>query len=460
MALEGFLQSIRPQPVEVESIVSTSKSQKQTEKRLIELITSSVVTAANGEMRTCEYSQRSKSRQRIFCFVGTHWMQIPIQQYYDFCKAVVERIQIPTINSFDVEFMNRVFEQIAFSMSEYQSPYVPEGYVWINMQNGTLEIDITGADGIEMRLRPHRAQDFITYCLAYRYDPQAECPLFHRFLNQVLPEADAQQVLMEYIGYCFTDRLKLEKCAVFYGSGSNGKSVLLDVITHLLGSENVSNIGLSELTTDPEKRSLMENKLANISHESNKQLDTSVLKKVISGEPVDVRILYQGTHIMERYGKLLTSFNILPPSEYTYGYFRRWLLFPFNVTIPEGQQDIMLTQKLCQELSGILNWVLEALQRLLSTQCFTKSVLCQDALNDYKRTSNSALLFLSERCALDPEGRKKLIDIYQEYRLFCGEEGIRNAFGKSNFKKILCSWGATESTIHGFKMYNVMFLGN
>ena len=153
--------------------------------------------------------------------------------------------------------------------------------------------------------------------------------------------------------------------------------------------------------------------------------------------------------------KLFTSYNRLPSAESTYGFFRRWLLFPFDVTIPEGEQDIDLVSKLNVELPGILNWVMEALKGLVERKGFSKSTKCDDALKRYIHTSNSVLMFMDERCEVSEVGNISLAELYRHYTNYCAEDSLKR-FGKKNFQEVLRNFGATSSMIRNHIMYNIV----
>lgn len=349
-----------------------------------------------------------------------------------------------------------MFESVAFRVARDRDVFVPADMVRVNFLNGTLEIISDG----EMRLCEHRRDDFFTYCLPYAFDEKAECPMWERFLDRVMPEREMRTLLAEYIGYCFTRNLKLEKMAVFYGMGANGKSVTMDVIMSILGVTNVSNVSLSALTNDDLKRALIDGKMLNVSHESGAKVEPSILKQLISGEPTEARVLYEGAVTLYNIPKLITSFNRLPSSESTYGYFRRWILFPFLVTIPDDEQDPMLTQKLCAELPGILNWVLRALEGLLTRKAFTRSETCEKALNDYRRESNTALTFLSERCEVKDDALMRMSDLFNEYCRYCESEGITKRMQKRSFRETLKNYGCKETVKHNQYYFNVQLTFN
>lgn len=449
--LDSFLQQIEDKTMILNELFESKNPAKTIERAVRELISKGIAMAVDGKMSVIDYSQKSMSKQTVYLFVGTHWKIIESQDYFDFVKKASKKMGLDDLYAEDMDFMNKVFERVAFRVMGNRKLCCPPGSIWINLLNCTLEIHEDGT----LISREHNKDDFFTYVLPYNYNPEAECPLWFRFLNRVLPEKQAQTLLAEYIGYCFTNNMKLEKMAVFYGGGCNGKSVALDVIEALMGRPNVSNVSLSDVTLDDEKRAQIENKLVNISTESGGKLDFAILKQLVSGEKVNVRVLYKGTHTIDRYAKFITSFNKLPNSEGTFGFFRRWILFPFNVTIPDAEQDIDLTKKLCKELSGILNWVLVALQGLLQTKSFSKSELCDGALADYKRQSNSVLLFMDEKCAISDENSITLTELYKKYTLFCREEDVTNKFGKKGFQEVIKAFGAVSRKTQNRILFNI-----
>lgn len=438
LSLEARLSLIINIESEIRSIIDHYKPLTAM-KMIKDLVGTDIEEAVKDIVYVPEYCQKSGAKQIIYVFVGTFWEMAEIQVYYDFIREASRRTGLPDMYVNDEVFMNRLFENVAFRMARHMSEADPLGDVWINMLNGTLEIHADGS----ISMHDHCAEDNFRYCLPYAYDPKAECPLWHRFLDEVMPEKDLQTLLGEYIGYCLTRDLKLEKMAVFYGTGSNGKSVTMSIIKALAGKYNVSTSSLSSITTDPEVRAQLENKLINVSDESDQKLDTAVLKQMISGEPTDVRILWIGTHAMKNIPKFITSFNTLPPTENTYGYMRRWLLFPFNHTIPEGKQDFHLTDKLKRELPGILNWVLSLLRDMLkrindgSGIGFSPSATCQKAVSDYMTSSNSALLFFAEACKVDDGAQMTLRAFYDEYKQYCFTNGITKPFQRKNFRKMM-----------------------
>ena len=452
--LDRCLQGVADQSAEIERTIESSSTTKSAMRKLSNLLSEVIVGAVDGNMTVLEYVQKNLSKQTIYVFVSTHWLPVRPQVYYDFVKDACLKAGLTAEFADSPEFMCKLFEQVAFNLARDRETFVPKDAVWINLQNGTLEIV-----GGNVTLRDHAREDFFTYVLPYSYDPGASCPQWDAFLKQVLPEYEERQLLGEYIGYCLTMNMKLEKMAILYGTGANGKSVCTDVITELLGRANVSHVDLEKLTTDDNHRIQIEGKLANISQENGPGVQYSILKNMVSCEPVMVKSLYKDVRLMTNYGKLIASYNTLPRSENTVGFFRRWLLFKFGVTIPEDKRDIHLKQKLCRELPGILNWVLICLRGLIERGGFTESQACKEALDEYRISTNSALVYKEERLVVSEDGRITLKDLYSDYLNFCRDENYKNPFGRNNFLQQLQTVGVERRSANGVRYLNVKFKG-
>ena len=311
------------------------------------------------------------------------------------------------------------------------------------MKNGTFEVSIEGT-----HLRPFDRSDFLTYQLPFEYNPKAKAPLFEAYINKVLPDKERQKVLAEYLGFVFikhgSNQLKEEKALILYGTGANGKSVFFEIVSALLGTENISNYSLQSLTDSTGYyRAKLANKLVNYGSEINGKLESSLFKQMVSGEPVEARLPYGHPFVLKQYAKLIFNSNELPKDvEHTNAYFRRFLIIPFDVTIPPQEQDKQLHTKIIEsELSGVFNWVLDGLKRLLKQKGFTDCEAAKQAVEQYKSQSDSVKMFIDENnYGISPTDYTLIKELYFEYRSYCCEDGFRPV-NKTNFIKRLGSYG-------------------
>lgn len=406
------------------------RNEKSGRNRVKNLIVQEIKEAADGNLALPHYMPQGKSRQDVFAYEGKCWQKIDFDIYIDIIKDCALRIGLPEDISTNVGFMNILYEEVAHAVHQPFEDKVPEGEVWINLQNGTLRISRDGTTLFD----EHRRDDYLQYVLPYEYDPSAQCPQWQKFMTEVLPDSATRQLVQEFCGYCFTTNVKAEKMLVLKGNGSNGKSVFMTTLKHLYGKENVSESEFSAVTTDDERRSLLENKLVNISSESSKELDTAILKKLVSGEPVDIRLLYKGSRLMTAIPKFITSYNVMPRPEQTNAFFRRWILVPFMQTFTGKLADKELDKKLLAELPGILNWVIEGLQRLVANHYnFTESEECNKALDHYRKSGDSAALFIDDCCEPFDGAPTTGAKILEAYKYYCLKEEISSLGKKKLF---------------------------
>jgi putative DNA primase/helicase len=360
----------------------------------------------------------------VYVYNGAYWEAVEEPDLKAFLGKAAERMGVDRYDSRHYPFRDQLLLQF-HAAAHLPTPEPDANKVLVNLLNGTFEIGTK-----EQRLRPARSADFLMYQLPFDYDPAATAPTFQAYLDKVQPDQARQQILAEMVAYLFvnTGTMKLEKVPLLYGTGANGKSVFFDIVNALLGGNaNVSSFTLQQLTDENGYfRAKIANKLVNYASEINGKMDTAMFKTLASGEPVSARLPYGDPFTVTRYAKLMFNCNELPREvEQTDAFFRRFLLVPFDVTIPEAEQDKGLSGKIIgQELSGVFNWVLDGLHRLLAQKGFTVSEAVTDALKQYRRRSDSVLGFIEE-VGMEPSttGRLVLKDLYSSYQAHCQEGG-------------------------------------
>lgn len=431
--LSQLLEQFKPLDFEAIANPSNSEDFKLKQNHLFVLsIENLLEVASQNKWGLC------KNHDFIYLFNGTYWDVLDKEAFQKFLGEAAEKMGVAKYSARYYLFREKLYKQF-LGTAYLPTPESNKDTVLINLQNGTFEISPQGT-----QLRPFERLDFLTYQLPFEYDPQAKAPLFEGYLNRVLPDKERQRVLAEYLGFVFvkhgSNRLKEEKALILYGTGANGKSVFFEIVSALLGAENTSNYSLQSLTeVNGYNRAMIANKLVNYGSEINGKLESSFFKQLVSGEPIEARLPYGQPFTMKQYAKLIFNSNELPKDvEHTNAYFRRFLIIPFDITIPPQEQDKQLHTKIIEnELSGVFNWVLDGLNRLLEQKRFSKCDAAQQAVEQYKIESNSIQLFFNEYGFKQSPTEYELIkNIYPRYRAFCAEDGMK-PFSKRNFTKQL-----------------------
>jgi putative DNA primase/helicase len=418
--LRQRLEEAQPDSMEAERLQDELKKLKPKEKHYLVITVEQVLNLAKTKgWGLC------KNLEFIYVYNGAYWTDVDKNAFQNFLGEAAEKMGVPTYDARLCFFRDKLFKQF-LTAAYLPSPESDKNKVLINLANGTFEFTPNGT-----QKRPFDPSDFLTYQLPFKYDPEAKAPLFEKYLSRVLPDIERQKVLAEYMGYIFIKHgsaaLKEEKALVLYGTGANGKSVFFEVVTALLGSQNVSNYSIQSLT-EPQGyyRAKLANILLNYASEINGKLEASLFKQMVSGEPVEARLPYGQPFTMHQYAKMIFNCNELPKDvEHTNAYFRRFLIIPFDVTIPEHEQDKTLHTRIKEsELSGVFNWVLDGLSRLLEQKGFSNCEAAKQAVEQYRTESDSVQMFLGER-GYKPSIKDTitLAGLFTKYKDYCSDNG-------------------------------------
>lgn len=295
---------------------------------------------------------------------------------------------------------------------------------FINLENGIYSID-------QDTLLPHSKEYYLTIRVPIKYSPEAECLKFMKFLNEIF-EGDTELIDLIgcVMGYCLTSETKAHKGFMFYGSGSNGKTVLAEVMAVLAGKENVSALSLGDLDKSFARAEIV-GKTVNVSTENEvdeNKFNTQFLKMIIGGDSIRVEEKHKMGYSYKPICKLLLCMNNLPYSrDSSHGFFRRLIIIPFNKRISEREANKNLINELLEELPGIFNFAIKGLKRLRNNNyIFTKAKASENALNEYRAEIDPMFEFINQRIT-ESESKLKLRrkDIRSAYNDFLFHEGYK-----------------------------------
>ena len=242
------------------------------------------------------------------------------------------------------------------------------------------------------------------------------------------------------------EKFKCEAIFQLQGAPGMGKGTLLDVLMGLLG-ENSYAIFDSQSLESKEGRHDYLSKQALINpdykgHFSSKAI--GALNAIASNEPVSVRSLYKNGNNARLGAVVVMAFNETPrvSQDSKDGLARRSVLLPFKN--PPKVKDKSLSGTLASELSGIFNWAW-SIHEDVAIDIIDASRLHEDFDEERKQTlqeSNTVYGWLTDK---HPDGFLEpaaLTGLYQFYRQWCDEVGLKHPLGRSNFGKELIKGGA------------------
>jgi putative DNA primase/helicase len=295
----------------------------------------------------------------------------------------------------------------------------------LTVYNGTLNLR-TG------ELLPHDRAHLITRLAPVTFDPQAQAPTWTAFLERIMAGNGALiAFLQRVVGYSLAGDNSEQVLFILHGRGANGKSTFLEALGHLLGDYAQKT---PAETLVRQRSSRVPNDLARLSGarlvstvevEEGQRLAESLVKQLTGGDRIAARFLYgEYFEFLPRF-KLFLATNHKPQIRGTDpAIWRRIRLVPFDVSIPEAEQDRKLGHKLRAELPGILAWALEG---CLTWRCHGLGTPpeVRQATEGYRGEMDPLAGFFEECCVERPAAQTTVKALYEAYTRWCEANGER-----------------------------------
>ncbi len=304
----------------------------------------------------------------------------------------------------------------------------------INCTSGELKLE----DG-SWKLLPHHREHYRTAMIPVAYDPAAQAPRFEQFLSEIVAgdedAAEKIRVVEEALGYTLLPSCHLEKFFMLIGAGANGKSVLLGVVTALVGREHVCAVQPSQFE-NRFQRGHLQGRLANIITEiaEGAEIADAQLKSLVSGEMTTAEHKHKDPFDFVPYAKHWFGTNHLPHTrDFSNALFRRAVILTFNNTFEGAQRDVGLAERLRAELPGILNMALAGLKRLLEKGAFTECASSVKIAQEWRLEADQVAQFVGDACETGKGLSSSSADLYMSYRFWADGAGVRRTLNRNNF---------------------------
>lgn len=377
---------------------------------------------------------------------------------------VRERIRYILDEAYTTNLANQVLAKVeADTYIEEKEFFEEQGIQQVCVANGVLNI-FTG------ELSAHDPKKVFFSKMPVTYKPGVDCPAIKKHLRTVLKNGDEDlEVLQELFGFLLLREYRYEKAFMFTGSGRNGKGKTVELMKRFLGIENVSGISLQQLDEDPFAISELHHKLANIGADisSDSLKDTGNFKALTGRDMISANRKFQNRINFTNYAKMIFCANKLPITyDITTAFFNRWILLEFPYTfykqseydsLPEKERsfakvaDPEIIDKLStdEELSGLLNWALEGLKRLVEQKDFSNSRTTKETKVLWIRKSDSFQAFLMDCVEESWESHITKEDLRRTYAHYCRENKLDVAPDKAIKRVLATVYGAGEDRLSG-----------
>ena len=314
----------------------------------------------------------------------------------------------------------------------------------LNCLNGTVDLR-TG------EMKDHDPEDYITKLVPYAYEPAVRSPVWEEIVARVTLETGLTtrplvRFLQRWFGYCATGSTREQVFVVHYGSGSNGKSTILDTVADVLGDYAATAapglmVGNGNDRHPTEVADLFGRRMVT-AHETGEGgvLREDFVKQATGSDKLKARYMRADFFEFDPTHKLQLLTNHKPSIKGTdNGIWRRVMLMPYLARFASVEEvtagrahyikDTRTAERLRAEMQGVLTWVVEG-----AKAWFQDGLQPPDAVlaasRDYQSEQDRVAQFVAECCELDQAGWEPLSDddmgrgVYQAYRRWCQESGL------------------------------------
>jgi putative DNA primase/helicase len=290
--------------------------------------------------------------------------------------------------------------------------------------------------------------------------PKGESPEWSKFLENVTGgDKELQLYLQRVVGYCLTGDISTHALFFLYGTGANGKSVFVNVISTILGdyAANAPMDTFMETRTDRHPTDLAGLRGARFvsatETEQGRRWNESKIKAITGGDLVTARLMHQDFFTYTPQFKLLIAGNHKPAIRNIDEAMRRRMhLIPFTITVPPEKRDPLLTEKLLAERDGILAWALHGCL-LWQQQGLNQPLSVTSATDEYFEGEDAMGRWMDERCNLGANHKSMTTTLFTDWKQWAelnGEfAGSQRRFSDALITRRFDKW-RNSSGVRGF----------
>lgn len=332
---------------------------------------------------------------------------------------------------------------------------------FINFTNGLL--DWRNPSGPV--LIPHSPDVPSTVQLTIPWDPNAQCPLFHDFLAEVV-EADDLPRVWEVVGYMLLSGNPLQRAFLLAGGGGNGKGTFMRTVLAILGKENVSHVPLADFSQNRFAVAQLYGRMANVCGDidSTYMEHTGRFKEAVGEDELQAEHKFGQPFRFTCWASMLFSANEIPGSaDSSRGWLRRWEVVPFPKVITEP--DLTLEPRLMEtrSLQGIAAGAVAALRVLMDRGDFRTTDAGRAAKEEFARKSNPLHQWADDRCRVTGETAdfEKGGVLYEDFKLWAEAAGLKGMSRPKFYEKLrqLAHLGITPTKRNGIDGYKGILIG-
>ncbi|GEM_PF-1908213 len=296
----------------------------------------------------------------------------------------------------------------------------------LNLKNGTYDLE-------KGKLLEFDPRHYLMHQANVEYQPDAECPLFDKFLSEILDD-ETGDFLLQALAYSLLAAPDRQIMFLLLGRGNNGKTTLINVMRKVLGDYSI--------TVEPD--SLVKRDGGSIRNDIARmrgaraiftsefargaRIDAPLIKRLTGSEQMTARFLNQEFFEFDPTGVFFLTTNHLPIIDGgDFALRRRMVVVPFDYEVPPDKIDPSLEGELIKESSGIFNRLLKALSAYRKDRLRTFPSRVKAATDKYLEDSDLIGGFIRDCCEVseDQKVRVGAMPLHVAYVSYCQGLGVK-----------------------------------
>jgi putative DNA primase/helicase len=361
-------------------------------------------------------------------WTGTHWRADQTMEAFDLSRAVC-REAASQCNDHDlasniasartvaaVERLAKADRRLAATIDQWDAdPWL------LNTPGGIIDLRTS-------EVLPHRPDACMTKITAAPLGDQ--CPIWREFLDRVTAgDKELQLFIQRMVGYSLTGITRDHAMFFAYGTGGNGKGVLLNTISAILGSY-AATAAMDAFTATPGDRHPTDLAMLRAARlvtsqetEEGRRWAESRIKAMTGGDPITARFMRQDFFTFTPQFKLVIAGNHKPGlRNVDEAIRRRFHLLPFTVTIPPEERDTALSEKLQAEWPGILRWAADGCL-LWQEEGLAAPPSVIAATEEYLEAEDAMGQWLGDCCMMEKQFHSTSSSLFGSWSQWCARAG-------------------------------------
>lgn len=318
---------------------------------------------------------------------------------------------------------------------------------YLNFRNGMLNIRT-------LELVPHSPDFNSTVQLSCDWIPDAKCPMFDKFLEEMAYD-DCVPIILEMMGQALSPAYGFPVGFFLEGSGRNGKSTLLRALSNLVPDEYSASVTLQALAKDKFAAAQLAGKLVNIVGDlSSRELeDTALFKQLTGQDRVPAEVKYGQPFLLRNSATMIFAVNKMPFAyDQTHGFYSRILIIPFDKKfLSEDDIDLSLEPALALEASGIASKAVKAYSKALESKSLSKNRRTEEAAARYFGEAKSIESFMSLCLMKAGEAVLSNETLYEAYCAYCRTQGWEPRGRTEVLATLRQLWGLAEVRVENIR---------